>query len=354
MQKHGSPGQPPFTHELDDIGAYGTGTFATRLVWWIPARPVVEPAGRSTWIGSLGSERCDIVWRAPSQGRSHETTRSLGVKFSYRQILASAVGAVLAAVIASVFGVKGTIVGVAIGSIVATTGTGLAFKSIEKTNKAVKQVVVRAPESSLLRRLGGTDAAGLTEATPLESSASTEETGTSAAAAPEGVTNADTYAPAVTQQLTASSRDPDGPGPDAPGPVDPAESQSVTVRWPVVVLAVFGVFVVSLLFVTVVELVTGRPLADLFGHGGGGTTVERNFENPTTTLPPPTTTTTSTTTSTSSTTSTSTTTTTTTPNSSTTTSVGGSATSTTGVGSTATTSPSSATTTTTVPGTKSP
>jgi hypothetical protein len=278
------------------------------------------------------------------------------VKFSYRQILASAVGAVLAAVIASVFGVKGTIVGVAIGSIVATTGTGLAFKSIEKTNKAVKQVVVRAPESSLLRRLGGTDAAGLTEATPLVSSASTEETGTSAAAAPEGVTNADTFAPAVTRQLTALSRDPDGPVPDAPGPVDPAESQSVTVRWPVVVLAVLGVFVVSLLFVTVVEVVTGRPLADLFGHGGGGTTVERIFENPTTTLPPPTTTTTSTTTPTSSTTSTSTSTSTstTTTNSSTTTSVGGSATSTTGVGSTATTSPSSATTTTTVPGTKSP
>ena len=273
------------------------------------------------------------------------------MKFSYRQILASAVGAVLAAVIASVFGVKGTIVGVAIGSIVATTGTGLAFKSIEKTNKAVKQVVVRAPESSLLRRLGGTDAAGLTEATPLESSASAEETGTSAAAAPEGVTNADTFAPAVTQQLTASPRDPDGPGPDAPGPVDPAESPSVSVSWPVVVLAVFGVFVVSLLFVTVVELATGRPLADLFGHGGGGTTVERIFENPTTTLPPPTTTT-STTTPTSSTTSTSTT--TTTPNSSTTTSVAGSATSTTGVGSTATTSPPSASTTTTVPGTKSP
>ena len=187
----------------------------------------MEPAGRSTWIGSLGCERCDIVWRAPSQGRSHETTRSLGVKFSYRQILASAVGAVLAAVIASVFGVKGTIVGVAIGSIVATTGTGLAFKSIEKTNKAVKQVVVRAPESSLLRRLGGTDAAGLTEATPLESSASTEETGTSAAAAPEGVTNADTFAPAVTQQLTASSRDPDGP---RAGRARPGRSRRIPVR----------------------------------------------------------------------------------------------------------------------------
>ena len=87
------------------------------------------------------------------------------MKFSYRQILASAVGAVLAAIVASVFGVKGTVVGVAIGSIAATTGTALAFQSIERTRKAVKQVVVKAPESSLLRRLGGTDAAGVTEST---------------------------------------------------------------------------------------------------------------------------------------------------------------------------------------------
>jgi len=42
------------------------------------------------------------------------------VKFSFRQILASAGGAVLAALIASAFGVKGTIVGVAIGSAAAT------------------------------------------------------------------------------------------------------------------------------------------------------------------------------------------------------------------------------------------
>ena len=93
------------------------------------------------------------------------------MKFSYRQILASAAGAVLAAVIASVFGVKGTIVGVAIGSIAATTGTALAFQSMRCTHKAVKQVVVQAPESSLLRRLGGTNAAGVTESTPGESSA---------------------------------------------------------------------------------------------------------------------------------------------------------------------------------------
>ena len=95
-------------------------------------------------------------------------------------------GAVLAAVVASVFGIKGTIVGVAIGSIAATTGTALVFQSIERTNKAVKQVAVRAPESSLLRRLGGTDVTGITESTPGQSSAPTEETATSAARGANG------------------------------------------------------------------------------------------------------------------------------------------------------------------------
>ena len=83
------------------------------------------------------------------------------MKFSIRQILASTAGAVIAAVIASIFGVKGTIVGVAIGSAAATMATAFVAQSIERGHQAVKQVVVRAPESStLLRKLGGTGASG--------------------------------------------------------------------------------------------------------------------------------------------------------------------------------------------------
>jgi hypothetical protein len=273
------------------------------------------------------------------------------VKFSYRQILASAVGAVLSAIVASIFGVKGTIVGVAIGSIAATTGTALVFQSIERTNKAVKQVVVRVPETSLLRRLGGTNAAGSTESTSGESSAPTEETTTSAALAPAGTGAATASEPAVARPMGSTSEPPEPPESpetvDVPGAGDGAD-RSGGIPWTVVVLTVIGVFLFSLLFVTVVELIAGRPLADLFGHGGGGTTVERIFENTPTTLPPPTTTTSTTTTSTTTSTST------TIASSSTTTSVGGSTTTSTGVGSTSTTSPSSATTTTTVSGTTSP
>ena len=88
------------------------------------------------------------------------------MKFSFRQILASTAGAVIAAVVASTFGVKGTIVGVAIGSAAATMGTAFVAQSIERGHEAVKQVAVRAPETStLLRKLGGT---GVSE--PLASS----------------------------------------------------------------------------------------------------------------------------------------------------------------------------------------
>ena len=85
------------------------------------------------------------------------------MKFSFRQILASAAGAVIAALIASSFGVTGTIVGVAIGSMAATMGTALVSQSIERGQKVVKQAVVRVPDGSpsvLLRRMGGTGAAG--------------------------------------------------------------------------------------------------------------------------------------------------------------------------------------------------
>jgi hypothetical protein len=241
------------------------------------------------------------------------------LKFSYRQILASAGGAVLSAVIASIFGVKGTIVGVAIGSVAATTGTALLFQSIERTNAAVKQVVVRVPEhTKLLRRLGGTTTAGVTETEPATSSPLAEETATTATG-PDGAVTAADAEPAEDQT--------------EPVPATPAAPGAVAgLRWPVVAAMIAGVFVFSLLLVTGVELIAGRPLADLFGGHSSGTTVEHIFESPTTTLPPTTTTTTSTSTTTTST------------SSSTTSTLSGTSTTSTGVGSTSTTSPSATTT----------
>ncbi len=185
------------------------------------------------------------------QGSVRKSEAARGVKFSYRQIAASAAGAVLSAVIASIFGVKGTIVGVAIGSIAATTGTALVFQSIERTNKAVKQVVVHVPDNALLRRLGGTKTSGVTSAEPSPGSAVHEETATSARNGQCGSTGGD-------GRTADTSRPSLGVAP------------RTTLPWPQIVGVVVVVFVVSLLFVTVVELIAGRPLADLFGHCGRG------------------------------------------------------------------------------------
>jgi hypothetical protein len=186
---------------------------------------------------------------------------------------------VLSAVVASIFGVKGTIVGVAIGSIAATMGTVLIFQSIERTNTAVKQVVVRVPDSSrLLRRLGGTKAAGITSTEPVSDSAVHEETTTSAVQAP-GSNESETKEMAVTSRPSAAPP---------------------RLSWPLIGAMIAGVFVFTLILVTAVELIAGHPLADLFGHSGGGTTVEKIFESPPTTLPTPTTTTSPSTTTTSS------------------------------------------------------
>jgi hypothetical protein len=224
---------------------------------------------------------------------------------------------VLSAVVASIFGVKGTIVGVAIGSIAATMGTVLIFQSIERTNTAVKQVVVRVPDSSkLLRRLGGTKATGVTSTEPVSDSAVHEETTTSAVQA-HGSDESEI------KEIAVSSR-----------PLPPPPRLS----WPLIAAMIAGVFVLTLVLVTVVELIAGHPLADLFGHSGGGTTVEKIFESPPTTILPTPTTTTTTSSST-----------TTTSSSSTTTTIVGSTTSSTDAGSTTTssTSVSGASTTTT-------
>jgi hypothetical protein len=297
------------------------------------------------------------------------------VKFSFRQILASAAGAVLAALIASSFGVKGTIIGVAIGSIAATTGSALISQSIERGHKAVKQVVVRVPDGStatLLRRLGGTGAAGAgvsAASSSGDSAAPTEVVGdpgdettqmeSAAASADETKQvqiSAATDAPATERLVASTMRVPAVPPvPPAPprdgGRVAGADGQprGRKFTWQAIAGTAAVVFVLALLFVTAVELIADKPLASIFGSTGSGPTIKNLFTGSpgthttttTTTTSTPTSTTTSTT---SSSTSTSTSTTSTTPSTTTTTTTSPGL-----FGTTTTTTPGSATTTTSKP-----
>ena len=261
------------------------------------------------------------------------------MKFSFRQILASAAGAVIAAVIASTFGVKGTIVGVAIGSAAATMATALVAQSIERGHEAVKQVVVRAPESStLLRKLGGTRASGGTDA-----SASTAPMQAVGRPAPEDGGSAETVQmESVAGPVGETERLEISAVADAPATerlrATTAPMRSATGRpgmrrfsWRTIAATAAIVFVLALMFITAIELISGKPLSAIYGGSDTGTTLSNLDRNPAT--PTTTTSTTSTTSTTAGTTTTSTTaptaTSTTSPASSTTTTTGASATTTT-------------------------
>jgi hypothetical protein len=266
------------------------------------------------------------------------------VKFSFRQILASTAGAVIAAIVASTFGVKGTIVGVAIGSAAATMGTALVAQSIERGHQAVKQVAVRVPETStLLRKLGGTGTSGPSTSSVDASSAPTEVVGgpQPGSGADETIEMASTTVPAAETERLEISAATDAPAtehlqastmPAPPGVVRTAVSRGFS--WRAIAASAVIVFVLALLFITAVELISGKPLATIFGGADTGTTL-KNLVNPS---PAPSTTPTSTTSTTSATSATTTTTAGTATTTSTTEPSGGV---------TTTTSPSASTTTTT-------
>ncbi len=288
------------------------------------------------------------------------------MKLSPKQIAASAAGAILAAVAASLFGEKGTIIGVALGSAVATTASALVAQSIERTHHAVKQVVVKVPgRPSILRRLGATEAAGDVETGTDESPL--VEAGAAGEAAAVGDADGTAASGQVGERTAASGAVAEG-APDrrlvarsqgsGRGPArrtvsggegrrssrEPAPATSgAHLNWWVLAVSMVAVFVVAVVAITVFELVAGRPLSSVLGSSPatGGTSAGSLFTPSPTTLPPAPTTT--------STTSTTTTTTTAPPRSTTTTGPG----STTSVpGSTPSTSTTTTTTTTAIPGTK--
>ncbi len=273
------------------------------------------------------------------------------MKLSPKQIAASAAGAVASALIASLFGEKGTIIGVALGSAVASTSTALVVQSIERTHDAVKQVVKVPKRPAVLRRLGttgavGTVRSGTADSAVTEAAGASEAEGAVAAqgaagapasqgtlAAGEGAVVAGEVAAASVERQaggagsaapptektgkegerrliarsrgTGASSGRPASGPSARGPLIGGGAGSTSgragaaynggrIRWSVLALTIGVVFVVALLAVTGLELIAGKPISSLFGSSSasGGTSVGSIFTpSPTTTAPSPTTTT---------------------------------------------------------------
>jgi len=193
---------------------------------------------------------------------------------SWKQVLASVSGAVLAALALSFLGAAGTIVGVALGSAAATIGSAAVFKSLDEGHRKVQELITKAPDTTRY----------VPPPTGYSSDAPTASGVLSRDVSPDVIQPAAPLPPPLT-----------GPRP------------KVGRHWSILA-AVALVFGISLGVVTVIEIVAGESFSTAVGQHGSNavTSVGGLFRSA------PTTTTTSSTT-----TSTSTTTTTTTPSSTT-------------------------------------
>jgi hypothetical protein len=135
--------------------------------------------------------------------------------------LGGALAAVCAAVLGSFLGVAGTLIGAALASIIGTIGTEIYTRSLERGAEKLQTL------------------------------------------APAFVT-----APAAvgTPEVAAATED------DKPSETVPEANRGHTIRWKRVALLAAGVFVLTMGALTVVELMAGKSVASMVGHGSSGTT----------------------------------------------------------------------------------
>jgi hypothetical protein len=175
--------------------------------------------------------------------RDDRGRRDLGL--SPAQVLGSALAAVSGAFSASWLGTTGTLIGAAVGSVIATVGAAIYTHSLRRTGQAVKRTAVQVRHGALL---------------------------TGPILRPDPGTAQD-----------APVRDPNAPGSGASvtepatGAHTPDERRTPAAGlfpWVKVALASLAVLVAALGGITAVEAVTGRPIASLLGQDDGtGTTV---------------------------------------------------------------------------------
>ncbi len=215
------------------------------------------------------------------------------MKLPYRQIIGSAIGAVLAALIASSFGVKGTIIGVAIGSAAATIGSALVMQSIERGQHAVKQVAVRVQDGSTApllppARWDGVVGRGCVFAGRRCADAGGRpgrrgdgEDGVRRGVGPDETNRLEISAVAdapVTERLEAETVPVPthaAAGTDGRGESNPGDGWLIGRRfsWKAIAGTSAIVFVLALLLITAIELIAGKPLASIFGSNDTGPTI---------------------------------------------------------------------------------
>jgi hypothetical protein len=98
--------------------------------------------------------RTDPDVRAPASLAREESTREKNEgQLSALQVAAGALAAVSAAVIASFFGVAGTVIGAAVASVVSTVGAAVYTESMRRTHAGLRRLV-RSPQAPVHRSAG--------------------------------------------------------------------------------------------------------------------------------------------------------------------------------------------------------
>src|SRR4051812_29332681 len=102
--------------------------------------------------------RTDPDVRAPASSTREQSTREKnGGQLSALQVAAGALAAVSAAVIASFFGVAGTVIGAAVASVVSTVGAAVYTESMRRTHAGLRRAgsrLARRPQSPVNRSAG--------------------------------------------------------------------------------------------------------------------------------------------------------------------------------------------------------
>jgi hypothetical protein len=173
------------------------------------------------------------------------------IELSATQVIASMLAAVTGAIAASYTGITGTVVGVAVASVISTAGAAVYKHYLARSREKLRSAaVVIAP------RVRATGLAAHRARPPSADQVATEEF------------------PAIATGDGGGGIPAIGPAGPAGEPGGPGRGRSTRRRWLIWVAAAVAIFVVTMGVITVVEVAAGKPLdALIWGRTSHGTTV---------------------------------------------------------------------------------
>jgi hypothetical protein len=226
---------------------------------------------------------------SPSQEHAKDTNdrETKGLDLSVTQLLAGALAAVSSAVAASYFGVAGTLLGAAVGSVIGTVATAVYKHSLARTTEKVREIVpiqtvVLRPLSDTTRRLRANGGNGAPENSPPDGTGAPGphvETvrfagGTEAPGHPAMATGSTESAPTDLPDGTTVAGAVTGGTPDEAAGTGTGDAPAGSRSWARTAVLALAAFALALGVVTAVELIGNRPLsAWITGNQERGTTV---------------------------------------------------------------------------------